>query len=300
MDEFGEFVGVDSLYYALVTTDTSAAYAVGTPAILAPVAEIAGSPTVNKKVTYYNNKPRSTYTTEAETEIKVTVSNVPAQLVATLTGKYYDAATGRVLDTGEANPPYIALGFRYNMGADGYRYYWYLRGTFSAGSEDAKSKETDVDVKTYELTYTAITTEHEFTVNGDSRSMKRVIADTADSAFSATSWFTQVQTPDTSSAPAAIAMSSIVPEDDASSVAVSATIVLTFNNKIASDSVTVISAAGAIAVTAKAYDSTGKILTITPAESLAASTTYIVSVSGVVDVYGQTLEATAKNFTTAS
>jgi len=259
--------------------------------------EIAGSPTVNKKVTYYNNKPRNTDPTEAETEITVTVSNVPAQLAATLLGKYYDSTSGRVLDTGETNPPDVALGFRYNMGVDGYRYYWYLKGTFSGGSEDAKSKETDVDVKTYELTFTAITTEHEFTVNGESKSMKRVYADTADDAFVATSWFTQVQTPDTTSAPDAIALSSIVPASGATGITASANVVLTFNNKIASSSVVLVDdTADTIVPAAQTWDATGKILTINPTGSM-ASGKQAVTIFAVTDVYGQVLANSISYFT---
>ena len=299
-DQYGEFVGVDNLYYALITADTTAAYTAGTPTTLAPVAEIAGSPTVNKKTTYYNNKPRTTYTTEGETEITVTVSNVPAQTAAILLGKYYDATTGRVLDTGEANPPNIALGFRYNMGVDGYRYYWYLKGTFSGGSEDAKSKETDVDVKTYELTFTAVTTEHEFTVNSESKSMKRVYADTADDAFVATSWFTQVQTPDTTSAPDAIALSTIVPASGATGVSASADIVLTFNNKIASHSVVLVDDVTDTVVPATiTFDATGKIMTINPTSDMATGDKHAVTIFAVTDIYGQTLANTLSYFTVA-
>ena len=301
MDQkYGEFVGVSDLHYALITSDATAGYVAGTPAPLAPVAEIAGSPVIAKKVTYYDNQPANTFTTEAETEVKVIVSNVPAQLAAILLGKYYDAASGRVLDTGKANPPNAALGFRYDMGTDGYRYYWYLKGTFSGGSEEAKSKETDVDIRTYELTYTAIVTTHNFTVDGKSEGIKRVYGDTADEAFDADGWFDQVQTPDTASAPSAIALSTIVPADDTSAIAVTSTVAITFNNKIATDNITVISATGIIVAGTKAYDSTGKILTFTPAENLTAGTTYIVAVAGVVDIYGQELAAVAKNFATAS
>ncbi len=299
-DEYGEFVGVDSLYYALVTADTSATYTAGTPAILAPVAEIAGSPTINRKVTYYNNKPRDTYNTEGETEVTVTVSNVPAQLAATLMGKYYDATTGRVLDTGEVNPPNTALGFRYSMGTDGYRYYWYLKGTFSGGSEDAKSKENDVDIKTYQLTYTAVTTEHEWTIDGESKSMKRVYADTADSAFDPTGWFTQVQTPDTTSAPDALELSSIVPSSGATGVSASANIVLTFNNKIASHSVVLVDdVTDAIVPATTTFDATGKIMTINPTSNMTATDKHAVAIFAVTDIYGQTLTNSLSYFTVA-
>lgn len=301
MDQkYGEFVGVDNLYYALISADTAAAYTAGTPAYLAPVAEISGEPEIANKTTYYDNKAANNYVTEGKTELGITVSNIPAQLAAILLGKYYDAASGRVYDSGQANPPDVALGFRYNMGKDGYRYYWYLKGTFSGGAEEAASKTNDVNEKTYQLTFTAVTTTHEWTIDEESKSLKRVFADTAEAAFDPDGWFEQVQTPDTTSAPAAVALSTIVPADGASNIAVDSTIVLTFNNAIASDAITVISAAGAIVAGTKTYNATRKIITFTPAENLAAGTTYIVSIAGVVDVYGQELAATAKDFATAA
>lgn len=301
MDQkYGEFVGVDSLYYAPIAEDSAAAYTAGTPLYLAPAAEIAGAPKVNRKTTYYDNKPANTFTTEGETEIKVVVSNVPARLAGYLLGKPYDAASGRVFDTGKASPPEVALGFRYDMGTDGFRYYWYLKGTFSGGSEDAKSMESDVDVKTYELTFTAITTTHEWTVGGKSQSMKRVYGDTADGAFDPSGWFGQVQTPDTAAAPAALALSSIAPAAGASDVSRSAAIVLTFSNALADEEITVVTAAGALVACAKAFDASGKVLTLTPSSQLAASALHIVSVAGVVDVYGQKLAAVTRTFTTAA
>lgn len=193
--KYGEFIGVDSLYYALVTKDDATSYTAGTPVYLAPVAEIAGSPEISNKTTYYDNKAGNNYVTEGKTELKVVVSNIPANVMATILGKKFDTLTGRVYDNGQANPPNIALGFRYNMGSNGFRYYWYLNGTVSGGSEDAQSKSSDVNEKTYELTFTAVTTAHEFTVDGEKMSLKRVFGDTSETAFDATGWFTEVQTP---------------------------------------------------------------------------------------------------------
>lgn len=302
MDQkYGEFVGVDNLHFALVTADTAAEYAAGTPEYLAPAAEIAGEPEVANKTTYYDNKAANNFVTEGKTELKIIVSNVPAQLASILLGKYYDAASGRVYDAGQANPPNVAVGFRYNMGTNGYRYYWYLKGTFSGGAEEAASKKNDVDEKTYQLTFTAVTTTHEWIIDGESKGLKRVFGDTAEAAFDPDGWFDQVQTPDTTSAPAAIALSTIVPADGAAGIAIDTTVVLTFNNQIASDEVILIdSTNGDPVACTKAYDAAGKVLTIIPDSDLANNTKYIVSVAGVIDIYGQELAATGKEFTTVA
>lgn len=101
-------------------------------------------------------------------------------------------------------------------------------------------------------------------------------------------------------APSALALSTIVPDDEATDVAVGANIVMTFNNKIDKESIIITSEVGGIVAGSKTWDATGKILTFNPTANLDASTVYIVTLGGVVDIYGQALTATVKNFTTAS
>lgn len=297
--KYGEFVGVDNLVYALISKNLDDEYVAGTPKKLAPAAEVASAPTINSLTTYYDNDAANTYTTEGPSEISVVVSNVPADVLAEILGKDYVEAEGRVYDEGVANPPEVALGFRYNMGKNGYRYYWYHVGTFAGGTEEAATKNENVDAKTYELTYTALKTNKKFTVGSKTMKLKRVFADTADANFDADGWFDQVQVPGTV-APDAIALSSSSPADEATGVLTDADITLTFNNKISKESVSVhdLTTGDAIAVT-KAWDETGKILTITPDSALSAATDYLVSITGVMDVYGQVLATTGVNFTTA-
>jgi phi13 family phage major tail protein len=298
--QYGEFIGVDSVYTFPVTTDSAGSYVAGTPEYFAPVAEIAGSPEISTKPTYYDNRVGNNYVTEGKTELKLIVSNVPAEKMAVHLGKNYDAASGRVLDSGVANPPDMGIMFRYNMGKDGYRYYCYLKGNFAGGAESATSKTNDIDAKTYELTYTAVTTTHQWLIDSVLKSLKRVFGDTADSAFDETGWFTQAQTPDTTSAPSAIALSSSVPADGAAAVNKALPLTLTFNNKIASEAISLIKADGTLTAVTKTWDAAGKVLTLTPSSALAGTTTYIMAINGVVDVYGQALADSARDFTTAA
>lgn len=101
-------------------------------------------------------------------------------------------------------------------------------------------------------------------------------------------------------APDALALSSIVPADDATNIAINANVVLTFNNKIASEAVVITSDAGAIVAGAKTWDAAGKILTFNPTSDFANNTVYLVTVGGVVDIYGQALASVVKNFTTVA
>jgi phi13 family phage major tail protein len=298
--EYGEFIGVDSIHAAIITEDSENNYIAGTPEYFAPAAEIAGEPEIESKPTYYDNVPQDNYITEGVTALKIIVSGVSAEMMAKYLGKHYDAATGRVLDTGEPNPPDVALSFRFNKGKEDYRYYQYLKGKFSGGSEEATTKKNNIDIKTYTTTFTAVTTTHKWTVDGVLKQMKRIFADTTDAAFNPAGWFDQVQTPDTTSAPAALTLSSSDPEDGDTGKAVGVKPELTFNNKIKSYNVTLINTVTLAAIAcAFAIDATGKVLTINPNANLEAATKYAIVINKITDIYGQTLVDNIIDFTTA-
>ena len=100
------------------------------------------------------------------------------------------------------------------------------------------------------------------------------------------------------SPPAALELTSIVPDDDDTDVAIDSTIVLTFNNKIDSETITVASEGGDLVAGSKSWNATGKILTFTPTASLTNATMYIVTIAGVADIYGQSMATVVKNFMT--
>jgi hypothetical protein len=99
-------------------------------------------------------------------------------------------------------------------------------------------------------------------------------------------------------APSALTVAT-VPLDEAVAVGVDTDVVLTFNHKIVSESIVITSDAGVIVAGAKSWDATGKIMTFDPTVNLEAATTYLVTISGVVDIYGRALAPTVMTFTTA-
>lgn len=299
--EYGELVGLDSLHYAQVLNDSEDNYQTGANKYLAPSAEMKKEAKVDAKPRYYDNKAMFVDPTEASTDITLTVSGVPSRLAAELTGKPYDAARGIMIDTGDvSNAPYYAMSARAELGGGGYRYYQFLKGRFSLGAETAKTKEDKITASTVDLTYTGLVTIYEFTMpDNTKKGIKGVQADTTDPAFlGAGAWFSQVQTPDTLGKPGALTMTS-TPADKATGVLESVKPVLTFSNSLAADAVTIVKADGTLVAADKSYDSTGKILTITPAAALTSGATYSIIVAGVADVFGQSLDATAIKFTVA-
>ena len=97
----------------------------------------------------------------------------------------------------------------------------------------------------------------------------------------------------------ALALSSIVPDDAATGVNTGASIVLTFNNPIASEGIVLTTAAGTVKAVTRSWNAAKTILTLAPNTALTGSTVYLVSISGVTDIYGQLLASSVSDFQTA-
>lgn len=298
-DEYKSRVGLDSLYVAEVTTDDANSYVADTPEYLAPAATASQAPTSSQDTQYADDQPYDVMTSEGPTTVTIEVTGIPLEMVAKLLGKVFDTASGQLWDNG-GTPPYMALSFRSLKSSGSYRYYQYLKGMFSAPTEDTATKGETPAPKTQTLVYTAIRTVFKFDLGDIDDSVKRVVGDDDTTNFSGTTWFSQVQTPAVV-APSALALDTADPADNATGVAQNKTITLTFNNALPADSinnVVVAAADGTLKACTNTLDATRKIMTVNPDTNLGDTLVYIVAV-GVVDIYGQTLK-TAINFTSAS
>ncbi len=297
-NEFKSSIGLKDLYIAEVTQDDSGAYVADTPVYLAPASEATQEPASSMETQYADDAPFDVMMSEGETKINLSVTALPVETQALLQGKVFDAVSGRMFDN-NTTPPYFALGFRSLKSTGGYRYYWYLKGKFDPPKESTGTKKAAPEPKLATLTYTAIQTVYEFDLGDIDGTVKRVMGDTDADNFSATGWFTQVQTPEAVAA-SALALSESTPADGASGVSVSADQTLTFNNALTADAirnVVIVKADGTVPAATMTLDATKKIVTINPGSNLDASSTYIITY-GVTDIYGQYLQG-AINFGTA-
>ena len=162
---YKSYVGVDQVYYALVTQDDESAYAAGTPAYLAPVMHVAQAPKVSSKVQYADNQPFDAMSAEGETELDVEITGLPHSVEAVILGKIWDEVNDRLYDHG-GQAPYVALGFRAKKSDGTYRYYWFLKGQFSAPSEEQATQADAPDPKSIKVKFTAVRTVYEFGLDG--------------------------------------------------------------------------------------------------------------------------------------
>ena len=305
-NEYYPITGIEAAYVAFGVLDTTSAYSAGTPALLPPTQNVNWVPTQASEAFYGSNtKQGDVYGTETSS-IKVQFVGISDELDARLRGKAMIAASGRVVGSGNTTPPIVALGLKINKAPGQYNYIWFLKGTFSGGAVVAQTKEEKVTISTREYTFAAAETTKQFTFTDAITSTSITTGltwfkgETATAAFDGSTWFSQVQTPDVSSAPSAIALSSIVPADAATGITTTASVVLTFNNKISEQAVTVIkSTDGSVVATTASFDAAGKVLTLAHATAFTSAAKYFVILADVIDVYGQTLAPVTKSFTCA-
>jgi phi13 family phage major tail protein len=296
--EWKSLMGLDSIYMALVTADTAAAYTAGTPEPLGPAIEFNMRPVSSQETQYADNQPYDVFFSQAEIDLEVTLTGLPSEMLALLMGSVFDAVSGRVFNNA-GTPPYVALGLRMLKSTGDYRYYWFQKVQFSPSEEGAATKADRATPKTTKLTGKAIKTIYKWDLGTITDSVSYLRGDADTDNFSATGWFSQVQTPD-SVAPSALALSSSDPVDNETGVVVSKTITLTFNNALPAAEiyhVVVSKADGTLVACTNSLDVTKKIMTVNPDSNMAASTVHIVAI-GVSDIYGQDLQAVV-NFTTA-
>lgn len=297
--EYRSRIGLDDLYIAEVLTDDAGTYLADTPEYLAPAAEASAEPATNQETQYADDGPYDAMTAEGETTLKLVVTGMPVEMLAKISGNAFDAASGRMFDHG-GTPPYFALMFRSQKSNGSYRYYSFLKGRFSMPSEEYATKSDTPDPKTVELTFTAVKTTHPFDVGGsEDVSVKRVVGDEDTENFDGSTWYTQVQTPE-SGTPGALSLSSSSPASGATGVVVTADVTLTFSNTLkegAEAGAVLLDENNAVVASAKSLSASRKVITLNPNASMTANKTYRV-VYGVEDIYGQDLNGTF-TFTTA-
>lgn len=91
----------------------------------------------------------------------------------------------------------------------------------------------------------------------------------------------------------ALAIVASMPNDGAENITITANLVIIFNHEMAAaatSAVTLETAAGASVAVTNSLDATGKILTVNPDASLTASTSYVIILTDVPDIYGHTIE----------
>jgi len=193
--------GLRNIYYALVQSDNNETtgalqgYLTATPKTLIPAGELSITTANDKTDTYFDNSIFATVGREESTEIQITGAALSPDIIAELTGKSINAATGAILDSGEYTPTYFAIcGTIDNIDGTEEKF-WFLKGTFAIPDQNDKTKDDTTDTNGMTLTFTAIPTAHKFSTT--THVAKRLTFDSGVTRFkTGKTWEGQVVTPE--------------------------------------------------------------------------------------------------------
>lgn len=193
--KYFEYRGVSNAVYAPVLTDTPEAFTTGTVKDFTGVSEIGKSTDSSNETHYYDNLPAIVIDSVGSDEISINSSGIPMDVIADITGQYYDENTGMLVEQ-EGTPGYFAFGYITDK-TDGTKVLvWRLKGKFSNPGTTAATKNDGTDANGQELTYTGVSTLHKFNKNG--KPARAVNIDTSvNSTMTEADFFATVQTPDT-------------------------------------------------------------------------------------------------------
>jgi len=189
-----EYRGVSDLYYAEVTEDSENAYTTSTPVKLAGVATISKTTSSTTAAHYYDNVPAVVISASGTDEVTLTVSAIPVEILADITGQTYDSTHGAIIE-GPREHKEFAIGYKTKKTDGTEVYVWRLKGIFNIPDQTSNTEDDGTDAEGQELTYTGVQTVHEFTATG--YGAKAVVADDGLALAQVSNWFDAVVTPDT-------------------------------------------------------------------------------------------------------
>ena len=195
LQEIVEYRGVEGLVAAEVLTDDDTdGYTTDDVFAIAGVAEIAKTTDSSSEAHYYDNIPAVVITNVSNDEVTISVSAIPLDVLAKITGQNYDEATGSLIE-GPRDVKYFAIGYKTKKTNGDEVYVWRYKGTFNVPDQTNTTENDSTDANGQEIVYTGISTTHKFTKTG--KGSKALVVDVAKNLANVNSFFDAVTTPDT-------------------------------------------------------------------------------------------------------
>lgn len=195
LQEIVEYRGVEGLVAAEVTNDdNNTGYVTGQVFAIAGVAEISKTTDSSNEAHYYDNIPAVVVSNTSSDTVTISVSAIPFDVLAMITGQNYDETTGALIE-GPRDLKYFALGYKTKKTNGDEVFVWRYKGTFNIPDQTNSTENDSTDANGQELTYTGISTTHKFTKTR--KGAKALVVDTSKGLADVSDFFENVTTPDT-------------------------------------------------------------------------------------------------------
>lgn len=194
LQEIVEYRGVEGLVAAEVLTDNDDdGYTTGPVFAVAGVAEISKTTDSTNEAHFYDNMPAVVIANTSEDNITISVSAIPLDVLAEISGQIYDSATGSMIE-GPRDFKYFAIGYKTKKTNGDEMYVWRYKGTFNIPDQTNTTENDSTDANGQEIVFTGISTTHKFAKTG--KGAKAMVVDCAKELADVSSFFTTVTTPD--------------------------------------------------------------------------------------------------------
>ena len=190
-----EYRGIRGLVAAELLTDDTDGITYGTPFAVAGSSELSRETENSSESHYYDNVPAIIIDSVGADTVTCSVSAIPLDILAKLTGQYYDDTTGMFVE-GERISKYFAIGYITDDTDNEEVYVWRLKVKCSIPSSTHTTKTDGTDANGQEIVFTGVNTQHKFTTTG--KTAKAVNLETAKklTTYTEAEFFAEVQTPD--------------------------------------------------------------------------------------------------------
>ena len=143
---------------------------------------------------YYDNAPKIVISAEGADTVTLTVSAIPLDVLADITGQTWDSTHGAIIE-GPRTQKHFAIGYETKRTDGSKVFVWRLKGMFDIPDTTSNTEDDGTDADGQELTYTGVETTHLFTATG--KGARSVVADDGLGLADTSTWFNAVVTPDT-------------------------------------------------------------------------------------------------------
>ena len=186
-------IGLDKLYYSLITENSNGDESYGTPVQLAKAISAELSVELNEAILYADDGRAESVKEFKSGTISLSIDDLKPNQVSALLGADVDE-NGALVSRGEDVPNYVAIGFRAKKANGKYRYFWLYRVQFGIPGTSLATKGDSITFSTPTIEGTIFQRNK---VDGRGRHPWKVeYTEEEEGTAIASSWYTAVYEPD--------------------------------------------------------------------------------------------------------
>ena len=140
-------IGLDKLYYAKITEDSSGNETYGTPTVLAKAMTADLSVELNEATLYADDGAAEVVKEFKSGTLSLGIDDIGATIASDLTGATIDS-NGVIVSSSEDGGDPVAVGFRAKKSNGKYRYYWLYRVKFGIPATNLATKGDSITFST--------------------------------------------------------------------------------------------------------------------------------------------------------